>query len=286
MRDQALGAGTVAPTLRSLAPFRLYQPATMDEAVEAIRAEPDLVVAAGCSDLVAGIREGLPIEALMSVRRLPELTRIVHENDTLSVGAAVTHHQAATSSLIGDTIPGLAAAWNQVATVRIRFAGTLGGNLMARRHRYELPILFGALDGRLVFHGGASEDAAWLWDGTSGPEHRLLERVEVPTANLLWFGYDRSMRPTTTVAVAIRRTEGGLDVTAATGSEYRPTYLARTRVDGDLDAITQKDVAAELAEQLPESAADYSGDIDYRRHLVGVLSRRLLEAATHPEKSA
>lgn len=86
------------------------------------------------------------------------------------------------------------------------------------------------------------------------------------------------MRPTATVALAVRRSpDGTLQVRAQSGSEYRHGFaLTADTGASELDPL---EVSAQLAQQLPDECADYTGSAEYRRHLVRVLTRRLLTAA-------
>ncbi|WP_410872936.1 FAD binding domain-containing protein [Nocardia sp. A7] len=280
MRATVDGSGIVAQSQSALAPFRLYRPESIAEVKAVLAADPEAVIGAGCSDLVARIREGCAPAALVSLRKVAGLTAITHGDGVLRLGSMVTHHEGATSATVATAIPGLAAAWSRIATVRIRYTGTVGGNLMARRYRYEMPLILGALDARLSISDGRTLVPGDLWtDDTTA----LLTDIAVSTADLVWFGYERSMRPTTTVAVAIRRSaDATLSVHATAGSEYRRGVSLRADTAAtavaDIDAVS---TAAVLAAQLPDGVADYTGSAEYRRHLVAVLIRRLLcEAAT------
>ncbi|MGW0182105.1 FAD binding domain-containing protein, partial [Nocardia sp. NPDC003345] len=169
-------------------------------------------------------------------------------------------------------------------TVRIRYTGTIGGNLMARRFRYEMPLLLDALEARTRWLDGRTHDIGDLWTGEPAG---LLTGIAVPTTDLVWFGYERSMRPTTTVALAIRRRAGGtLSVRAVAGSEYRRAVALHADTgSATVAGIDAASTAASLAAQLPDDIADYTGSAEYRRHLVTVLTRRLLSeaAADHRE---
>lgn len=283
MRATVDGSGIVAQSQSALAPFRLYRPGSVAEANTVLEREPGAVIGAGCSDLVARIREGAAPEALVSLQKVAELKAITHTDGVLRLGSMVTHDAGASSPVVAAAIPGLSAAWARIATVRIRYTATVGGNLMARRHRYEMPLLLGALDARLSMSDDRTlaVDALWSDDTTA-----LLTGISVSTTDLVWFGYERSMRPTATVALAIRRLpEGTLSLHATAGSEYHPGVSLRLDTDALVAAGIDASVAsAALAAQLPDDVADFTGSAGYRRHLVTVLTRRLLtESANHCE---
>src|SRR5215510_3070026 len=114
-----------------LGSLQLLQPTTVDEASGALRdlAERGKIYAGG-AELLLLMRHGLlQSEVLVDVKKIARLHRIARENGTLSVGACVTHHTLELNPLVREHAPSLAAAESQVANVRVRNQGTLGGNL-------------------------------------------------------------------------------------------------------------------------------------------------------------
>lgn len=288
MRMQSNGAGLVAPTQGALPPFWLARPASMAEALAILRDRPDATIAAGCTDLVAAIREGHVPSALISLQRLDELRSVEHTGGTIRIGALNTHDGGGQNPVLLQVLPELGAAWSSIATVRIRFRGTVGGNLMARRFRYEMPVILGALDASMEFSTGQGEQACTVDEFVRGgpevpPGQRLLHHLAIDTASLRTFRYDRSMRPVTTVALAVRGTGETLELAAAVGSEYRRPVLLRARLDvagvANLTPRARAGLAHDLAAQLPDWVGDYAGSASYRRRVVEVLLRRQLDAA-------
>lgn len=279
MRMQTLGAGLVAPRQSALTPFVLCRPRTVAEVLVELERHPGAVIAAGCSDLVARFREDCAPGVLISLRQVAELRTSSHADGVLRIGALLTHDQGRSDRVVSHALPALASAWGKIATVRIRFRGTLGGNLMARQFRYEMPVILDSLDAGMVLadsHGERTLPVGSLWEDAA--PFGLLTRAEIDTDSLIWFGYERSMRPLSTVALTIRR--GAADelvVTAVCGSEYRRPYrlvhAARDAVVHNLDPTA---VSTHLAQQLPDNAGDYNGSVGYRRQLVTVIASRLL----------
>src|SRR5215468_2856498 len=114
-----------------LGSLQLLQPTTVDEASGALRDFADRgKIYAGGAELLLLIRNGLlQSEILVDVKKIDRLHRITRDNGTLSVGACVTHHTLESHPLIREHAPSFAAAESQVANVRVRNQGTLGGNL-------------------------------------------------------------------------------------------------------------------------------------------------------------
>ncbi|WP_151773116.1 FAD binding domain-containing protein [Streptomyces abyssomicinicus] len=269
-----LPSGLVAPSQRTIAPFALHRPGSVAEAVTA-GALPGAVYAQGCSDLFAQFREGLRCESLVALDRVDGLTEVAARDGALLIGSGVAHHDGAHHAQVRAALPSFAAAWGRIANHRIRQRATIGGNLMARRTRYEMSVMLQALGARLLFHtpeGPLELDAAALWDRPE-PHGALLTSVVVPDTGGVWFGYERSMRPLATAAVAVR----GDEVTLTVGSEYTRPHTVRLALGED---------PARAAAALPDTVGDAAASAEYRRHLAGVLLRRLLDARTDELKEA
>ncbi|KAF4409000.1 MULTISPECIES: xanthine dehydrogenase family protein subunit M [Streptomyces] len=260
-----LPTGLVAPTQRTIPAFALHRPGSLGEAVAA-GAAPGAVYAQGCSDLFAQFREGLRCESLVALDRVPELGRVAMTDGGLEIGSGVAHHDGAHDDTVRGALPSFAEAWGRIANHRIRQRATIGGNLMARRTRYEMSVMLQAAGARLRFltaDGPLELDPAALWDREE-PHGALLTSIVLPGVHGLWFGYERSMRPLATAAVAVR----GDRVTLTVGSEYTRPHTVRLAPDDD---------PVKAAERLPDSVGDAAASAGYRRHLAGVLLRRLLE---------
>lgn len=260
-----LPTGLVAPSQRTIPDFALHRPDTVEEALTAAAA-PGAVYAQGCSDLFAQFREGLRCERLVALDRVTELREVALRGADLEIGAGVSHHEGARDPVVTATLPGLAEGWGLVANHRIRQRATIGGNLMARRTRYELSVMLDALGARLRFESAAGPldlTPAAVWDRAE-PAGGLLRHVLVPGAVGTWFGYARELRPVMTAAVAVRGTRVRLTV----GSEYRRPHTVDTELGADPE---------QAAARLPDTIADYAGSAPYRRRLAAVLLRRLLE---------
>jgi carbon-monoxide dehydrogenase medium subunit len=286
MRQQLRGAGLLAPTQSALPPFRLIRPANLEEAGDVLADAPDATIAAGCTDLVAAIREGCSPTTLVSLTRLDELRNVEYADDTLRIGALNTHDEGPRHPALTTALPELCAAWSSIATVRIRFRATIGGNLMARRFRYEMAVILGALEARMEFSTAKGERHCtvdeYVTSATAAPfGPALLHHLSVDTGSLMLFRYDRSMRPVTTVALAARQQGGTVVLTAVAGSEYRRPVLLRVAAQAEhvtaLKPPQRADLAHEMAAQLPDWVGDYAGSAGYRRRIVEVLLGRRLE---------
>lgn len=279
-------AGLVATSARSLAPLKLYQPGSVAETLAALGAAENPVLLAGGTDLIACFNEGLNPREIVDLARVQELRGIEADSHLLAIGAAVTHGIGCTHGAVLARAPGFAKAWERIANPRIRFTATLGGNLMARRTRYEGSVLLAALGAELVFASLAGPQRLTLPDLWAGraPPRSLLTGIRIDTADLLWYGYERSMRPLITLATSLHRSAGAMRLRCAVATEYlHPVVLELALPAADLAqvAAVARNTAHEAFKQLPASFADPVATHSYAVAAGAALLSRQLAGAAH-----
>ena len=279
-------AGLVPTSARSLGPTRLYTPTCLAEALDALCEASNPVLLAGGTDLVAAFNEGLAPGELVNLSQIQELRAIRATPSGISIGATVTHHAGCTDPLVRERGAGFAQAWSRISNPRIRFSATLGGNLMARRVRYEGSILLSAARARLQFATAAGPlqlAPADVWEGRV-PARALLVAIDIETADLLWFSYERSMRPLITLAVCLRKNVSGVTLTCAVATEYlRPVRLALNLPGDDIAAVAKsaREIARDAFAQLPSTFADPVVTRSYAMAAGSALLARQLAGAVH-----
>lgn len=290
-----------------LPPFEIHQPRTAAEAA-ALRARhgETAAVYAGGSELLLVMKEGLGrYEHLIDVKTIPELHDLRYDpaRRMLIVGAAVTHRHLERSSVVRRRFPLLAEMAAQVANVRVRAVGTVGGNLCFGEPHSDPPTA-------LLVHG-----AAVVLDGASGPRRmpvgefmvgpyetalgaeEILTGIEIPELPArsagVYLKFGLHERPTVGVAVALVLADGG-----STLKEARVAVGCVSPVATRLDAIeraapgTPLDVlemgfgpVREAAERL-DAVPDLHGSAEYKRHVASVFVARGLAAAARRARSA
>ena len=111
--------------------LKLVQPTTIFEASKALADFGEKAkIYAGGAEMLLLLRNGLlHSEVLVDVKKIERLHRIGLADGVLHIGACVTHHALENSALVREHAPALAYAESQIANVRVRNQGTLGGNL-------------------------------------------------------------------------------------------------------------------------------------------------------------
>ena len=114
-----------------LPPFAVHRPGSVTQASRLlIELGDDAAVYCGGTELLLAMKLGLAsYEHLVDLKRVPGLRGITADRGILRIAAATTHHQLETSAALSVSYPELAAMISQVANLRVRSTGTLGGNL-------------------------------------------------------------------------------------------------------------------------------------------------------------
>jgi carbon-monoxide dehydrogenase medium subunit len=198
-------AGFIPTSFSTLPRFRLVRAANVAAALTALGDAERPAILAGGTDLPARFNEGFAPTDLVDVSRVAALRDIMVTDRGIEIGATVTHAAGSTHPVLHRHLPSLAEAWARIANVRVRLSATLGGNLMARRTRYEGSILLSALAARARFaaSSGAIElPVEDIWSADL-PRDALLTAIVVPLRRGLRLDYARDLRPVMTQAVAL-----------------------------------------------------------------------------------
>ena len=186
---------------KRIAPFRLHIPTSAPEALSLLRERPRAWVLAGGIDVVNRMKSGDEPEDVVYIGRIDALRRITQSQDDLHIGATCTHHELATSPIAARAAPALPSVWGSLASPRIRFKGTVGGNLMANEPAYEGPSILSAMGADLRFLTPAGvrmvscveyfrarrQDPTWqdpTWPTRRGCSKRLSCRAIVRSASI------------------------------------------------------------------------------------------------------
>jgi carbon-monoxide dehydrogenase medium subunit len=230
-------AGLVPTSFRTLPRLGLVRAATVADAVAALANSERPAVLSGGTDLPACFNEGFAPSDLIDVSRVEELRQITLAGHSLKIGATVTHAAGSTHPLVLEHLPSLARAWSRIANVRIRLSATLGGNLMARRTRYEGAILLSALRAGLrvqTVQGVSEFPVEAIWTGEI-PPRALLTSIVVPLRDGPRLDYARELRPIMTQAIALDRGGDGRIVTATEHAVPCVRPLLAGKAQGQLD---------------------------------------------------
>ncbi len=275
-------------------------PATLAEALAILTQHAGAArVVAGCTDMSYLAHTGeLTVACAVDITRIPDLTRIAREGDSIVLGACVTHAQAAASPLIREVAPVLAAACGAVGSPQIRNVGTIGGNIVNAQPAADSVISLLALDATVEVLSPEGTRVQPLSAAFSGPGQSTIDpRRELLTAvRFRALGTDQGSAfarlarrralalPILCVAVVVTVTAGKFSTASVAMGPVAPTPARAAAAEAWLRgaAISREnlDHAAQLAadEARPRSSA-LRGSSEFRKRMVRVLVRRALAEA-------
>ena len=109
----------------------IYKAQSVDDAIAALKADPEALIIAGGTDVLIKIREGkLAGCRLVSIHDLAELKGIAWGKDgAVEIGPLSTFRDVTFSDIIRQAVPVLGEATDMAGGPQLRAAGTIGGNV-------------------------------------------------------------------------------------------------------------------------------------------------------------
>lgn len=281
-----------------LRPFELVEPVSVAEASELLARHGEAARPyAGGTELVLAMKEGLiHYQYLVNVKTIPNLAGVRVEADgTLRIGAAAPHRVVERDPMVRERFPVIARMESDVANVRVREVGTLGGNLCFAEPHADPGTLLQVFDAtvRIEKKGGARTlPIEKLFVGpfeTCLEGDELLTEIVVPPlprrsgAAYLKFGFLE--RPSVGVGVSVTLDDGRVADTRIAVGCVGPVPRRMREAEAVLKGKAQDESVASLAEagrlaaRASEAITDLHGSAEYKEHLVSVLLRRAFEQA-------
>ncbi len=269
---------------------------SLEEALAALAAGARPI--AGGTDLVVGARQGkAPLPAsLVAIDRLDELAHIESRDRGIRIGAMVTHSQLMIDQMIVSGYTALADAAALVGSPSTRNIGTLGGNVMNASPAMDTgaPLMvLGAMAQLRSAGGSRTVELSDLWTGpgqTSATTDELCVAIDLPPrpprsgSAYVRLEYRRAMEIAVVGAAAsVTLADDGTILDGAVAlSAVAPTIIevddAGTLITGHLPDAAAAAIAT-AASDVAQPISDLRGSDSYRRHTVGVMAARAVDAA-------
>jgi carbon-monoxide dehydrogenase medium subunit len=277
--------------------FDYVRPRALDEVFALLREHgDDARILAGGQTLVATLNMRLSEPRLLvDITGLPGLDAIDVRDGRLHIGALVTHSAIEASPVVAQHAPLLAMAVPHIAHRAIRNRGTWGGSIAYGDPSAEWPCCLLALDGAVTVQGAggtrriAAADFFQDLYTTALQPGEIVVGADVPVAARGdWFGFDELSRRHGDYAVAGLAVAARFDGAVAQRVQLGllgvgPTPVRARRAEALLAGKVLDEAAVEIAATALKAeldpVADLTSSADAKRHLAGVLLRRLLAAA-------
>ena len=274
--------------------FEYFEPATLAEASALLaryqgRAQP----LAGGTDLLVELKEQLRrADCVINIKKIPGIDRLSFDaRDGLRIGALVTAREIEVSPVVQEKYVSLLQAARELGSIQVRNRATIIGNVCrASPSADTLPPLIA--DGAVVtIQGGNGTRHVLLENFFTGPGKTVLKADELvteivvpapaPRTGKVYIKHGRrKAMELATVGVAVTLSER--DVKIVLGA-VAPTPIRAKRAEA---LLRGQKIDAALIERAAQAAVEESRPIsnvrasaEYRRDMVGVLTRRALQRA-------
>ena len=278
------------------AQFEYHKATSVDDAIALLtRHGPESFVVAGGHSLLPMMKLRLAEpETLIDINGLDELATVTVESDHVRIGAMVRHSALLSSPVIAEHFPIFTDAERLIADPIVRNRGTVGGSLCQADPSEDLSAAFSAMRATAVIRGAGGEREVPVREFHRGPyetavaHEELLVAVRVPIRPASGSAYAKLERRAGDWAVAsagaMLRLDG--DTVAEVGiglSAVGAAHFVAPEAEDHLRGGPASDEAFVEAGRIAAAhcspSADQRGPVDYKRHLAGELTTRVLRRA-------
>lgn len=249
---------------------------------------------AGGTELLLAMKEGLvEYERLINVKKL-KCKDVTVANGALAMGALCTHRELETSRAINEKLPALAKLEHNVANVRVRQVGTIGGNICFAEPHADPGTLLIALGAKMLAEKSSSqreiEAEKFFVDAfeTALEPDEVLTKIVVPVPSptgrsaYLKFGYLE--RPSVGVGLAFNlngQVSSMRIAVGCAGPAPRRVEEAEALLEGKSREEAERNLAqaGAIAGRAAQAITDLHGSQEYKEHIVGVLLKRAFLSA-------
>jgi aerobic carbon-monoxide dehydrogenase medium subunit len=269
--------------------FKYHRPETVRQAANLLVKNEDAKLIAGGHTLVPVMKQRLASPPhLVDLSHIEGLDGIEMKGRSLVIGATAKHADVANSPIVGEAIPALAELAGLIGDPAVRHKGTIGGSLANNDPTADYPAACLALGATIVTNKRKLKPEEFFQGlfTTALESDEIITKVMFPLpkkAAYVKFRNQASRYALVGVFVAKRPADVRVAVTGSPSPPPPPSPDGVFRVTSFEEAL-KKRFSHKVLDGLSVPAdglnSDLHGSAEYRAHLIGVLARRAVEAAT------
>lgn len=279
------------------ASFDYHAPKTLDEAIALLGRLGDTAkILAGGQSLIPAMRFRLAApDTLVDISRIRDLAYVEERGDHLAIGAMTREHALEASPVVAASYPLLLDTAKVIADPLVRNKATIGGNLAHADPANDHPATMLAYGAQVVARGASGTRTIGIDDlfvglfETSLKPGEILTEIRIPkpgtSSGGAYLKIERKVGDYAVAAVAVQLELAGAAIkTVRIGltnvssvpmrAKNAEAALAGKQPTDDVLEAAGKAAAAEC-----DPSADLRGQIDYKRDLVRVLTKRAVRRA-------
>ena len=278
--------------------FVYESPSTLDEAISMLHQHgEDAKILAGGHSLIPmmKLRFAAPSH-LIDLAGVPGLSYIKEEGGFLKIGAMTREADLEHSELITSKYHIFGDATKLIADPQVRNFGTVGGNIAHGDAANDHPAVMIALGAEVEITAQSGKRTVSIDDFfygfyTTAVQHgEILTEIRIPAASgrcgTAYHKAERKVGDYASAGAAVRIqidgngtcTGAGIGLTNVNATPLRAARSEEVLIGSSLDEATINK-AAQYASEDCNPSADLRGDEDYKRHLVRVITKRMIQKA-------
>lgn len=286
------------------ATFDYHAPTTVDEAIALLQQHGDeaKILAGGHSLLpMMKLRFASP-EHIIDINNVAGLSYIKEEDGHLKFGAMTRESEIEDSEAVVEKFPIFSDANKLIADPQVRNMGTIGGNLAHGDAANDHPAVMLALRATIEIAGSSGKRTVPIDEfffgfySTAVQADEILTEISMPIpgpgTGSAYHKLERKVGDYATAGVAVQLTIDGNNSCQEIGiglTNVNPVPLRAVRSEDVLrgqvitdDLIAQ---AAQFASEDCSPSEDLRGDEEYKRAMIGVLTKRMIKRALERAQS-
>ncbi len=258
-----------------------HRASSVADAVAQLQKADDGKFVSGGMTLIPAMKTRLAAPSdLVDLRHIPEMKGIAVSGRSVTIGAATTHAEVATSAKLAKVCPAICHLAAHIGDPHVRHMGTIGGSIANNDPAADYPAAMLALGATIVTSRRQVEAA----DFFTGLFETALGEDEIVTAVTFTApakcGYAKFPNPASRYAmtgVFVAKDKSGVRV-AVTGAGEDGVFRA-----AEIEAALSKKFDPSALEGLTVPSGNLMADLhasaDYRANLVVVMAKRAVAAA-------
>lgn len=275
--------------------FQYESPGSLQEAIELLNKHgEDAKILSGGHSLIPMMKLRFATPAtVIDINGIPGLSYIKEENGIVHIGALVREAELEHSELLAKMFPLFKDVTKLIADPQVRNMGTLGGNLAHGDAANDHPAVMLALRASVIITGADGEREVPIDEFFFGfymtaiQQGEILTEIRLPVpakgTGSAYHKLERKVGDYATAGVAVQITldESGVVTAAGIGlTNVNPVPLRAERSEQALIGKPLSDetiaLAAQYASEDCSPSSDLRGSEEYKRHVTGVLVKRMI----------
>lgn len=280
------------------ASFDYSSPATLQEALTLLQKHgDDAKILAGGHSLIPMMKLRLASPAhLIDINNIPGLSYIKEEGGFLKIGALTREVMLDDSELIRSKYPIFTDASKLIADPQVRNMGTIGGNIAHGDAANDHPAVLLALRAEVVITGSKGtrtvpiDEFFFGFYSTAVQKEEILTEIRVPIppkgSGGAYHKIERKVGDYATAGVAVQLTVDGSGMCTSAGIGLTNVNATPMRAQRSEEALKGKKLTDDVISQAALYAAqdcnpskDLRGDEDFKRDMVRILTKRMIQRA-------